>query len=194
MKILIACEFSGIVRDAFIARGHNAVSCDLLPTERPGPHIQGDVSPLLKQDWDMIIAFPPCTYLCNSGVRWLYNADGSHNFERWVKMKDGALFFKKFLECDCEKVAVENPRMHKYAVEIIGSRADQFIHPWQFGHGETKATGLHLIGLPKLEPSNIVDGREARIHRMPPGPERPKLRSKTLTGFGDAMASQWGKT
>ncbi len=193
MKVLIACEFSGIVRDAFIAKGHDAISCDLLPTERPGPHIQGDALKHLDDGWDMIIAFPPCTYLCNSGVRWLYNPDKTVNQVRWEKMVGGALFFKKFLKARCKKIVVENPRMHKHAVKIIGSRATQFIQPWQFGHGETKATGFHLIGLDELKPTNIVDGREARIHKMSPGPNRSKLRSTTLQGIANAMAEQWGE-
>lgn len=191
MKVLIACEFSGIVRDAFIARGHDAVSCDLLPTERPGPHIQGDVLEILDQGWDMILAFPPCTYLCNSGVRWLYNPDGSRNEARWAKMIQGALFFKRILDADCEKIVAENPIMHKYAVEIIGCKQDQIIQPWQFGHGETKATCLRIKGLPLLEPTNIVDGREARIHRMPPSKDRGRLRSITYQGIANAMAAQW---
>ena len=191
MKVLIACEFSGIVRDAFIARGHDAVSCDLLPTERPGPHIQGDVLEILDQGWDMILAFPPCTYLCNSGVRWLYNPDGSRNEARWAKMIQGALFFKRILDADCEKIVAENPIMHKYAVEIIGCKQDQIIQPWQFGHGETKATCLRIKGLPLLEPTNIVDGREARVHKMSPGKDRGRLRSITYQGIANAMAAQW---
>jgi len=191
MKVLVACEFSGIVRDAFIARGHDAVSCDLLPTERPGPHIQGDVLEILDQGWDMILAFPPCTYLCNSGVRWLYNPDGSRNEARWAKMIQGALFFKRILDADCEKIVAENPIMHKYAVEIIGCKQDQIIQPWQFGHGETKATCLRIKGLPLLEPTNIVDGREARVHKMSPGKDRGRLRSITYQGIANAMAAQW---
>jgi len=188
LKVLIACEYSGRVRDAFIAKGHDAMSCDLLPTDVPGPHYQGDVVDILEDGWDMMIAFPPCTYLCNSGVRWLYSQE-----LRWQKMIEGALFFRALLEYKkIPKRVLENPRMHKYAAAIIGSRADQFIHPWWFGHGETKATGLHLRGVKKLEPTNIVDGREARIHRMSPGPNRGKDRGLTLPGIANAMGGAWG--
>ena len=193
MRVLVACEFSGIVRDAFIAKGHDAVSCDLLPTERPGPHVQGDVMEVLDDCWDLIIAHPPCTYLCNSGVRWLYNSDKSRNEDRWGKMLKAALFYLKFRNPKkCKRVAIENPRMHKHAVKIIKVRATQFIQPWQFGHGETKATGLDLIGLPKLKPTNIVEGREQRLHKLPPSKDRAKLRSLTYQGIADAMAEQWG--
>ena len=187
MKVLIACEFSGTVRDAFIAKGHDAMSCDLLPTEIPGYHYQGDVMDVLFEDWDMIIAHPPCTYLCNSGVRWLHT-----DATRWPKLFEAAEFFKKIMEAPAPRIAVENPVMHKYARQLIGGRrADQYIQPWQFGHGEIKATGLWLKGLQELTPTNIVEGRVARVHRMPPGPDRWKERSTTLQGIADAMASQW---
>ncbi len=194
MRALIACEESQVVCLALRAKGHEAYSCDIQDCSGGHPewHIKGDVLPLLEQEWDMIIAFPPCTYLCNSGVRWLYNKDGSKNVDRWIKMEQAALFFKKFLDIDCKKVAVENSIMHKYAVAIIGCRQDQIIQPWQFGHGETKATCLRLRGLPKLKPTNIVEGRQAKVHRMSPGPERSKLRSKTYPGIAYAMAEQWG--
>ena len=183
MKILIACEFSGIVRDAFLARGHDAKSCDLLPTERPGPHIQGDVRDLLGQEWDALIAFPPCTHLAVSGARWFpaKRADG--------RQQQGIDFFMLFANLDCKRVAIENP------VGIMSSvwrKPDQIIQPWQFGHGETKATCLWLKNLPKLMPTNIVDGREARIHKLPPSPDRWKLRSTTYKGIAAAMADQWG--
>ena len=188
MKILIACEFSGIVRDAFIKRGHDAVSCDLLPCE-PWTirHIQTDVRPYLDHRWDLVIGHPPCTYLCNSGVRWLKTQPG-----RWEKMVEAAKFFKDILTCRAKKIAIENPIPHKYAVKEIGRKYDQIIQPWQFGHGETKATCLWLKNLPKLKPTNIVEGREARIHKMVPGPDRSKLRSITYQGIADAMAEQWG--
>jgi hypothetical protein len=186
MKILVACEYSGIVRDAFIARGHDAMSCDLLPTERAGLHHQGDVLPLLCERWDMIIAHPPCTRLCNSGVCWLAKRD------LWQDMRDGAAFFKAFLDADCERIAIENPIPHKYAVEAIGRKYDQIIQPWWFGHGETKATCLWLKGLPKLQPTNIVDGRVQRLHRLPPSADRAKLRSETYPGIANAFAEQWG--
>ncbi len=194
LKVLIACEESQVGCIAFRNRGHEAYSCDILDCSGGHPewHIKGDVTPLLDDFWDLIIAHPVCRYLCNSGVRWLYNSDKTINQDRWDKMVEAALFFKRFLNVKkCKKVAVENPRMHKHAVKIIGSRATQFIQPWQFGHGETKATGLHLIGLSELEPTNIVEGREARIHRMPPSKDRSRLRSKSYPGILDAMAKQW---
>lgn len=200
MKVLIACEFSGVVRRAFVKRGHTVISCDLLPTELPeevdydeygngvGVHYQGDVLELLKgQQFDLMIAHPPCTFLCNSGVRWLHTQPG-----RLEDMIKGALFFKKLLNADIPKIAIENPIMHKYAKHIIEQDYSQIIQPWQFGHGETKATCLWLKGLPELEPTNIVDGRIGRIHKMPPGKDRGKLRSITYQGIADAMAGQWG--
>jgi hypothetical protein len=187
LRILVACEFSGTVRDAFIAKGHDAVSCDLLETESPGAHYQGDVFDIINEGWDMMIAHPPCTYLANSGVSWLYRKEG-----RWQQMWDGAMFFKALLSADIPKLCVENPIMHKHAVAIIGRRQDQVIQPWMFGHGETKATCLWLKNLPKLEPTDIVEGREQRLHYLPPSPDRWKLRSRTYQGIADAMASQWG--
>ncbi len=192
MKILIACEFSGIVRDAFIARGHDALSCDFLDTERPGPHIKGDVLREIQEHtsspWDLLIAFPPCTYLCNSGVRWLHERKG-----RWLDMEKAARFFRALLWAPIEKIAVENPVPHKYAVEIIGSKYDQTIQPYDFGHGETKRTCLWLRGLPPLMATSVVPGRKGRVHRESPGPDRWKNRSRTYQGIADAMADQWGK-
>ena len=187
MRILIACEFSGVVRDAFIKKGHDVTSCDLLPTEQSGPHYQGDVFDIINDDWDLMIFHAPCTYLCNSGVRWLYTQQGRRDL-----MKQAARFFKMLLEADIDKICGENPIMHKYAVEIIGRRQDQLIQPWQHGHGETKATCLWLKNLTLLEPTNVVDGREARIHKMAPSKDRGKLRSVTYQGIADAMATQWG--
>ena len=187
MRVLVACEFSGIVRDAFIAQGHDAVSCDLLPTDTSGPHMQGDVLAILKDDWDMMIAFPPCTYIANSGVSWLYRKEG-----RWDLMRKGAMFFRRLLNANIPKICIENPIMHKYAVEIIGRRQNQVIQPWMFGHGETKATCLWLKNLPKLEPTDIVEGREQRLHRLAPSPGRAKERSITYSGIAKAMAEQWG--
>jgi len=181
MRILIACEFSGIVRDAFIARGHDAISCDLLPTERPGPHIQGDVLSILDDGWDMMIAHPPCTHLCVSGARWWKDKKE----EQFAAIK----FFIALTRANINKICVENP------VGIMSTwlkKPDQYIQPWQFGHGETKKTGLWLKNLPKLTPTDIVIGREARIHRMPPSKDRGKLRSITFQGLADAMAEQWG--
>jgi hypothetical protein len=187
MKVLVACEYSGRVRDAFIRGGHEAMSCDLLPSDAKGPHYQGDIFDIINDGWDLMVAHPPCTYLCNSGVSWLYKQEG-----RWDKMRDGANFFKKLLYCNIPKFAIENPIMHKYAVEIIGRRQNQVIQPWMFGHGETKATCLWLKGLPELQPTNIVKGREQRLHKLGPSPDRWKLRSTTYQGIADAMASQWG--
>jgi len=186
MKILIACEFSGIVRDAFIAKGHDAMSCDLLPTEKDGPHYQGDIFDIIDDGWDMMIAHPSCTRLCNSGVRWLKERN------LWEEMKTSAKFFKKLLDCNIKKKAIENPIMHKYALEIIGRKYDQLIQPWMFGHGESKATCLWLENLPPLIPTQIVNGRAGKIHRMPPSINRWKDRSRTLAGIGQAMALQWG--
>ena len=149
MKVLIACEYSGTVRDAFIAKGHDAMSCDLLPTDKPGPHYQGDIWDVINDGWDMMIAHPPCTFLSNSGVTWLHR-----QADRWDKMVSGAKFFKNLLEADIEKIAIENPIMHKYAVNIIGRRQDQVIQPWMFGHPEKKATCMWLKGLPKLIETN----------------------------------------
>ncbi len=188
MRVLIACEYSGTVRDAFKAQGHDAWSCDLLPTESPGQHVRGDILGMLEEEWDLMIAHPPCTCLANSGVSWLYRKEG-----RWDEMYAGAEFFKALLEADVPKICVENPIMHKHAVKIIGRRQDQVIQPWMFGHGDTKATCLWLKGLPKLEPTDIVDGREQRLHRLPPSKDRSKLRSLTYLGIAQAMATQWGK-
>lgn len=178
MRILVACEFSGRVRDAFTRKGHEAWSCDLEPSELPGNHIIGDVYSVLDADWDMMIAFPPCTYLARSGARWY---SGSYLEERALT------FAFDLINADIPRVAVENP------IGAINSLAkpDQIIQPWQFGHGETKATCLWLTGLPKLTPTNVVDGRVPRVHYEPPGPERTKNRSRTYQGIADAMAEQW---
>jgi len=197
MNILIACEESGTVRNAFIAKGHNAISCDILPTSSPGPHIQGDVLELLKYKWDMIIAHPPCTYLSNSGVCHLYKKDGSENYDRWLRLRMAVAFFKAIEGADCEKICIENPIPHKYG---IGKTYSQLIQPWMFGHAESKATCLWLKGLPKLKETNNVKEqwkalpkKEAqRMHYLSPGPDRAKLRSKTYTGIAEAMAEQWG--
>jgi site-specific DNA-cytosine methylase len=182
MRILIACEYSGTVRDEFIAAGHDAISCDLLSTEVPGPHYQGDVTDILGDGWDMMIAHPPCTHLAVSGARW---------FKDKVEQQREALdFVRMLMNAPIPRIAIENP------VSIISSRIrkpDQVIQPWMFGHGETKATCLWLKGLPKLTPTNIVEGREARIHKMPPSPDRWKERSRTYAGIAAAMAQQWGQ-
>lgn len=183
MKILIACEFSGIVRDAFKAKGHDAWSCDLLPTERPGKHIQDDILNHLDDGWDMMIAFPPCTHLAVSGARYFKEkqADG--------RQESALDFIRRLMNAYIEKICIENP------IGVISTKIrkpDQIIQPWQFGHGETKATCLWLKDLPRLEPTNIVNGREARIHKMPPSENRWKLRSITYQGIAEAMSSQWG--
>lgn len=182
MRVLVACEYSGIVRDAFIKRGHDAISCALLPTDRPGPHFQGDVLELLKREkFHVMIAHPPCTHLAVSGARW---------FKDKLKEQAEALeFVRRLMEADVPNIAIENP------ISIISSRIrkpDQIIQPGQFGHGETKATCLWLKNLNPLTPTNIVSGREARIHKMAPSPDRWKLRSTTFQGIADAMAEQWG--
>jgi hypothetical protein len=181
MRVLIACEFSGIVRDAFIRKGHDAWSCDLLPTESPGPHIKGNVLDVLGDGWDMMIAHPPCTHLAVSGARWFKGKQR----EQYAALE----FVKELLNAPIPRICLENP------VSIISTRIrkpDQIIQPWMFGHGETKATCLWLNGLPKLLPTNIVEGRVGRVHHEPPGPDRWKNRSRTFTGIAEAMAHQWG--
>lgn len=189
MRVLVACEFSGVVRDAFLRHGHYALSCDLLPSEKPGPHHQGDVLELLERDsaWDLMIAHPPCTYLTNSGVRWLWERP-----TRWADLHAATVFFNRLAKAPIPLIAIENPIPHKYAVAEIGAYT-QLVQPWQFGHPETKAVCLWLKGLPRLHPTQIVDGREARVHRMAPGPERQRERSRFFTGIAHAMADQWGR-
>lgn len=194
MRVLVACEFSGVVREAFRRRGHDAFSCDILPASDDSLyHYEMNVCNVIGLGWDLMIAHPPCTYLCNSGVRWLYGGKGKVRDEsRWLKMQDGAEFFKELLDADIPRIAVENPIMHGYAKEIIGRGPDQIVQPWMFGHGETKATGLWLKNLPPLKPTNIVDGRKPRVHFASPGPDRWKERSITYSGLAAAMADQWG--
>lgn len=183
MKVLIACEYSGRVRDAFLAAGHEAMSCDLLWTDSPGPHYQGDVFDIIDAGWDLMIAHPPCTHLAVSGARHFAAKQASGVQQEALK------FVQRLMDAPIARIAIENP------VSIISSRIrkpDQIIQPWQFGHGETKATCLWLKNLPKLTPTNIVDGRSDRIHKMPPSKDRWKLRSTTYHGIADAMAAQWG--
>jgi hypothetical protein len=189
MRVLVACEFSGTVRRAFRERGHDAWSCDLLPAEDGSEfHIQNDALHVLyARQWDLLIFHAPCTRLSNSGVRWLAERN------LWEEMHAAANFFRTLLNAPVPKIAGENPIMHRHARAIVGEPYAQIIQPWQFGHGETKATCLWLKGLPKLVPTNIVEGREARIHRMPPGPDRWKERSRTFPGIAKAMAEQWGQ-
>lgn len=184
MRVLVACEYSGRVRDAFAKRGHTAVSCDLLPSDSPhGWHVQGDVLALLGKGWDLLIAHPPCTHLAVSGARHFAAKQASG------VQQEALDFVRALFDAPIEKIALENP------ISIISSRIrkpDQVIQPWQYGHGETKATCLWLKNLPKLQPTNIVEGRENRVHRMPPGADRWKKRSTTYQGIADAMAEQWG--
>lgn len=196
MRVLVACEYSGTVRDAFRAKGHDAMSCDILPTDVDGPHYQGDVRDIINDGWDLMIAHPPCTYLTNSGVTWLHK-DPS----RWEKLDEGAAFFKSLLDAPIQRIAVENPIMHKYAKERIGGvKQSQVIQPWMFGHMEQKATCLWLKGLPLLKPTKDVkaemmalpDNQRQRLHYLPPSEDRWKKRSETFQGIADAMAEQWG--
>ncbi len=182
MKVLVACEFSGIVRDAFINLGCDAVSCDYLESELPGPHIQDDVLLHLDDHWDLMIAFPPCTHLAVSGARWFpqKRADG--------RQQEAIDFFMEMVNAPIPRIAIENP------VGIMSTEyrtPDQYIQPWEFGHGETKKTCLWLKNLPKLQPTDVVDGRNDRIHKLPPSKNRWKDRSRTYSGIAKAMADQW---
>jgi site-specific DNA-cytosine methylase len=181
MRVLVACEFSGTVRDAFIRAGHYAASCDLLPSDSPlGDHYKCHVMDIIENDWDLMIAHPPCTHLAVSGSRWFK--------DKHKEQLEALEFVRQLLDAPVPLIALENP------ISVISSRIrkpDQIIQPWQFGHGETKATCLWLKGLPKLTPTQIVEGREARVHKLPPTPDRWKLRSKTYQGIANAMAQQW---
>ena len=183
LRVLVACEYSGTVRDAFRALGHDAMSCDLLPTDVPGPHYQGDVFDVIGDGWDVLIAHPPCTHLAVSGARHFAakQADG--------RQQEGIDFFMRLANAPIPVKCIENPVC---IMSRLYRKPDQIIQPWQFGHGETKATCLWLTGLPPLVSTGIVPGREARVHRMPPGPDRWKERSKTFAGIAAAMAQQWG--
>lgn len=183
MRVLVACEYSGEVRRAFRELGHDAWSCDLLPADDGSPHhYQGDVFDIIEQGWDLMIAFPPCTHLAVSGARWFK--------DKQQEQAEALEFVQRLLDADIPKIALENP------VSVISTRIrkpDQIIQPWQFGHGETKATCLWLKGLEPLVPTDIVEGREQRVWKMGPSPTRWKERSKTFTGIAKAMADQWGK-
>jgi site-specific DNA-cytosine methylase len=182
MRVLVACEFSGIVRDAFIDAGHDAVSCDLLPSELPGPHLQRDVREVLDSGWDLMVAHPPCQHLAVSGARWFK--------DKQEEQAEALDFVRLLLDAPIPRIAVENP------VSIISSRIrkpDQIVQPWWFGHGETKTTCLWLKGLPKLEPTEVVEGREPRVHFVPGGPKQWRRRSRTYPGLAAAMADQWGR-
>ena len=182
MKVLVACEYSGRVRDAFIAQGHDAISCDLLPTESDGPHYQGDVSDILNDGFDLMVAHPPCTHLAVSGSR--------HFWRKKKEQKEALDFVRLLMNAPIKRWCIENP------VSVISScirPPDQIIQPWQYGHGECKSTCLWLKNLPKLKATNIVAGREQRIHMVPPGPDRWKIRSITYLGIAKAMALQWNE-
>jgi hypothetical protein len=196
LRVLVACEFSGTVREAFLERGHDAWSCDLLPDERgSNRHIRGDVRDVLDERWDMIVvAHPPCTRLCNSGVRWLAEPPpGRSRADMWDELRAGADLFSALWNAPAPHVAVENPVMHKHAKALIRGYQPpaQSVQPWQFGHGETKRTCLWLRNLPPLRPTNVVEGREQRVHRMPPSPTRWRERSRFFSGIARAMADQW---
>jgi len=184
MKVLVACEFSGIVRDAFLNRGHDAMSCDLLDTEQPGPHYKGDIRDILEYgECDLMVAHPPCDHLAVSGSRWFAEKRADGRQEAAIK------FFMWLANADIPRICVENP------VSIMSTqwrKPDQIIQPWMFGHGETKKTCLWLKNLPKLIPTDIVEGREQRVWKMGPSPDRAKDRSRTYTGIAEAMAEQWG--
>lgn len=181
MKVLVACEYSGRVRDAFIKKGHDAISCDLLDTDVVGPHYKGDVKDILYNGFDLMIAHPPCTFLAVLGARW---------FKDRIKEQEDALDFVRFLmAAPIYKICIENP------ISVISTKIrkpSQIIQPWQHGHGETKSTCLWLKNLSPLTPTNVVEGREAKIHKMAPGPDRWKKRSITFEGIANAMAAQWG--
>lgn len=196
MKVLVACEFSGVVRDAFAALGHDVLSCDLLPSETPGNHYRGNVLSLIDEGWDLMIAHPPCTFLSNSGVSWLNHPKYPN---RWSDMRAGAEFFKELLNAPIPRIAVENPIMHKYAVSIIGRKKDQIIHPYQFGHYEQKATCLWLNNLPLLIATSDFRAETKALpialkQKMWWGSttNRARLRSVTYKGVAKAMATQWG--
>jgi hypothetical protein len=201
MRVLVACEYSAIVRDAFRARGHDAWSCDLEPTDGdPRWHVQGDVLPLLADGWDLLIAHPPCTYLSNAGVRHLFSIPSRngvvtrvHGEARFQAMREGADLFRAMLTAPVPRIAVENPIMHRYAVEAIGRRQDQVVQPWMFGEPVQKAVGLWLVGLPLLLATGpICMERHQLVHRMSPSPDRAKRRSRFFPAIAAAMAEQWG--
>ena len=184
MKILVACEYSGIVRDAFAAKGHDAWSCDILPTESQGNHLEGDVLEHLDKGWDLMIAHPPCTHLAVSGARWF-----TEGKKPWSLQEEALDFVRKLLDAPIHKIALENP------ISVISTKIKkptQIIQPYQFGHGERKSICLWLNNLPKLKSTDNVDGREQRIWKMPPSKNRSKLRSLFYTGIAEAMADQWG--
>lgn len=200
MRVLVACEFSGRVRDAFIARGHDAISADLLPSETPGPHYQGDCRDLINAtDWDLMIAHPPCTYLSNAGVQSLYNRDWSWNMERVRLMWKGIEFFNELLDAPIPRIAVENPVQHRFAKNEVNQPYDQIIHPWMFGHTEQKKTCLWLKDLPALVETDNVYNQMMLLPKSQRQPfwyssgygNRQITRSRTYPGIAEAMADQW---
>jgi hypothetical protein len=200
MRVLVACEFSGVVRRAFRELGHDAWSCDLLPADDGSPyHFQCDVMDILDDGWDLMIAHPPCTFFTNSGVCWLTGKNKKEG--RWEQLDEAAILFNALLDAPIPRICVENPIPHKYAIERIGGRKyTQLIQPYMFGHKETKATCLWLRGLEPLEPTSYLkeetmalpSAQRQRLHWLPPSPDRWKLRSTTYQGIADAMATQWG--
>ncbi|MER8925823.1 hypothetical protein [Mesorhizobium sp. M0859] len=197
LRVLIACEFSGIVRNAFLNRGHDAWSCDLLPSEDgSNRHITVDAREILNDGWDLLmVAHPPCTRLCNSGVRWLTTPPPGKTAEQmWAELDEGAALFSAFWNAPIDRIAIENPVMHKHAKARIANYAEfgQSVQPWQFGHGEVKRTCFWLKNLPPLVPTQIVTGRSPRVHHMSPGPDRWRERSRFFPGIAAAMADQWG--
>ena len=193
MKILVACEYSGVVRDAFIKRGHDAMSCDLLPTDAPGPHYQGDVFDIINDGWDLMIAHPPCTYLSVSGMHWT-----TRGLRDPQLTEDALTFVRRLMAAPIERIAIENP------ISVISSRIrkpDQIIQPWWFGHDASKKTCLWLIDLPPLKPTDMLPGNAktrrgnqtaSGQNKLPPSKDRWKIRSATYKGIADAMAEQWG--
>ncbi len=204
MRVLVACEYSGRVRDAFRALGHDAMSCDMLPTEADGPHYQGDVRDILGDGWDLMIGHPPCTRLTNSGVRWLHvPPPGKTKEQMWVELDEAAEFYRTLRDAPIPRKALENPVMHCHARERLGNANRHVVQPWWFGEPAFKATGFELIGLPPLQPTNRLTPPKAGtpehkswswswVHRLPPSEDRWKHRSRTFHGIAAAMADQWG--
>lgn len=194
--VLVACEFSGCVRDAMTRQGLLAISCDLLPTETPGLHVQGNVADIIDYPWDLIIAHPPCTYLSHAGIGWFYDhRTAISGMKRIDKMVDAAIFFKMFLDAPCNKIAVENPKMHPFAINAVGRKQNFSIQPWQFGDPYNKFTCFWTKGLSNLTPTSII--QRACVDRdwhkkIPRCPDRWKIRSRTFPGVAEAIAQQWG--
>lgn len=206
LRVLVACEYSGTVRDAFIRAGHDALSCDLLPSESDaGPHYQGDVFDVLHDGWDLMVAHPPCTYMASAGNRFLYDKrEQGNNGEpmgphRWAALIDAAVFLRRLLDAPIPRVAVENPKINRHATAIIGRGPDQIVQPYHFGHTETKGVSLWLRGLPPLIGTEDVQAammalpynQRAKVHSAAPGPDRAKVRSLFFPGIAEAMARQW---